>query len=86
MSSKSGLTSGAAPEVAPESRKATCLSLLMLNFCAQCDSSLLGGIPLPMSDKAVSMLAGESDCGLFGAGVSDCGSSCSSTRQVSGDQ
>ncbi len=56
VSSSSSLTSsGAAPEVAPESRKATCLSLLMLNFLAQCDSCLLGGIPLPIADRAVSM-------------------------------
>ena len=62
VSSRSGLTSsGAAPDVAPESRKATHLSLLMLNFCAQCNSGLLGGIPLPMADRAVSMLVGESD-------------------------
>ena len=87
VSSRSGLTSsGAAPDVAPESRKATCFSLLMLNCCARCNSSLLGGIPLPMADRAVSMLAGESDCGSFGAGVADCGFSCSLTRQVSGDQ
>ena len=48
-------SSGAAPDVAPESRKATRLSPLMLNFRAQCNSSLLGGIPLPMADRAVSM-------------------------------
>ena len=87
MSSRSSSTSsGAAPEVAPESRNATRLSLLILNFLAQCDSCLLGGIPLPIADRAVSMLAGEFCCGPFVVGESDFGSSCSSTRQVSGDQ
>ena len=87
VSSRSGLTSsGAAPEVAPESRNATCLSLLILNFRAQCNSCLLGGIPLPIAARAVLMLAGEFWCGPFVVGESDFGSSCSLTRQVSGDQ
>ena len=87
VSSSSGSTSsGAAPEVAPESRKATRLSLLILNFCAQYYSCLLGGIPFPIADRAVLMLAGEFCCGPFGVGESDCGSSCSLTRQVSRDQ
>ena len=87
VSSRSSSTSsGAAPEVAPESRNATRLILFILNFRDQCNSCLLGGIPLPIADKAVLMLAGAFCCGPFGVGESDFGSSCSSTRQVSGDQ
>ena len=72
----SSTSSGAAPEVAPKSRNATHLSLLILNFLAQCNSCLLGGIPLPIADRAVSMLAGEFCCGPFVVGKSDFGSSC----------
>ena len=87
VSSRSSSTSsGAAPEVAPKSRNANRLSLLILNFCAQCNSCLLGGIPLPIADRADSMLAGGFWCVAFVSGRSDFGSSCSSTRQVSGDQ
>ena len=87
VSSRSSLTSsGASPEVAPESRYASRLIFLILNFRAQCDSCLLGGIPLPIADRAVLMLSGEFCCSLFGTGESDCSSSCYSTRQVSGDQ
>ena len=74
---RSGSSSaGAAPEVAPKSRKANCLNFLLWSFFAQWAPTLLGGLPFPIPDKALSMLVGESGCG----------SSCSSTRQASGDQ
>ena len=57
VSIRSGLSSaGAAPEVAPESRKANRLSFLLCSFCAQCAATLLGGLPVPIADMALSML------------------------------
>ena len=81
VSARSGSSSaGAAPEVAPESRNANRLNCLLCSFFPQCVATLLGGLPFPIADRALSMLAGESDCD------SSCSSYCSSTRQVSGDQ
>ena len=47
---------GAAPEVAPKSRKVNLLSFLLCGFRAQCAATLLSGLPFPISDKALSML------------------------------
>ena len=77
VSSMSGLSSaGAAPEVAPESRKANRLDFLLCNFCAQCTATLLGGFLVMIADMALSLLVW----------LSVIGSSCSLTEQASGDQ
>ena len=73
-------SAGAALEVAPKSRKANLLNCLLCSFFAQCAATLLGGIPFPIANRALSMLARASACG------SSCSSSCSLTRQVSGNQ
>jgi hypothetical protein len=49
-------SAGAAPEVAPESRKANRLNFLLCNFCVQCTPTLLGGLPVMIADMALSML------------------------------
>ena len=57
VSTRSGSSSaGAAPEVAPKSRKVNRLNFLLCSFCAQCAATLLGGLPFPTADKALSML------------------------------
>ncbi len=77
MSSRSGASSsGAAPEVAPESRKAILLDFLFASFRAQCAATLLDGIPLAIANMAISTLVV----------LPDDDSSCSLTRQASGDQ
>jgi hypothetical protein len=54
---RSGMSSsGAAPDVAPESRKANRLSFLLCNFRAQCAATSLMGLPVPIADMALSML------------------------------
>jgi hypothetical protein len=55
-SRSSGSSSGAAPEVAPESKKANLLDFLFCRFCAQCAAILLGGFPVTISDMAFLML------------------------------
>jgi hypothetical protein len=78
VSARSGSSSdGAAPEVAPESRNANRFSFMLCSCFAQCAAILLSALSFPIADRALSMLAGGSDC---------CSSSCSLTRQVSGDQ
>ncbi len=77
VSSRSGASSsGAAPEVAPESRNANLYDFLLCNFCTQCVATLLDGIPFTITNMAISTLVVLSD-DVF---------SCSLTRQVSGDQ
>ncbi len=77
VSSRSGVSSsGAAPEVDPESRKANLLDFLFCSFCAQCTTTLLDGIPLAIANMAISTLVV----------LPDDDSSCSSTRQASGNQ
>ncbi len=57
VSTRSGLFSaGAAPEVAPKSRKANRLNFLLCNFRVQCAATLLGGLPVVIADMALSML------------------------------
>ncbi len=57
VSSRSGASSsGAAPEVAPESRKANLLDFLFCSFCAQCAAILLGEFPVTVADMAFLML------------------------------
>jgi hypothetical protein len=54
---RSGSSSaGAAPEVAPKSRKANHLNFLLCNFCAQCAATILGVFPVVIADMAFSML------------------------------
>ena len=51
VSSRSGSSSaGAAPEVAPESRKANRLDFLVCSFRAQCAATLLGGFSVVIVD------------------------------------
>ena len=77
VSSRFGASSsGAAPEVALESRKANLLDFLFCSFCAQCAATLLGGIPLAIAYMAISTLVV----------LPDDDSSCSLTRQASGDK
>ncbi len=57
VSSKSGWSSsGAAPKVAPESKKANLLDFLLCNFCTQCTATLLVGPPFAIADRALSAL------------------------------
>ena len=77
VSSRSGSSSaGAAPEVAPESRKANRLDFLVCSFRAQCAATLLGGFLVMIVDMALSLLVWLSVIGF----------SCSLTGQASGDQ
>ena len=77
VSSRSGSSSaGAAPEVAPESRKANRLDFLVCSFRAQCAATLLGGFSVVIVDMALSLLVWLSVIGY----------SFSSTGQASGDQ
>ena len=69
-------SSGAAPEVAPESRKVNLLDFLFCSFYAQCTTTLLDGIPLAIADMAIPTLVV----------LSDGESSFSSTGQARGDQ
>ncbi len=74
-SRSSASSSGAAPEVAPESRKVNLLDFLFCSFYAQCTTTLLDGIPLAIADMAIPTLVV----------LSDGESSCSSAGQASGD-
>ena len=57
VSIRSGSSSaGAAPEVAPESRKANPLNFLLCSFRVQCAATLLGGLSVTIADMAFSML------------------------------
>jgi len=57
VSMRSGSSSaGAAPEVAPESRKANRLNFLLCSFRAQCAATLLGGFTVTIADMAFSLL------------------------------
>ncbi len=57
VSIRSGSSSaGAAPEVAPESRKANRLNFLLCSFCAQCAATLLGGLTVTIAYMAFSLL------------------------------
>jgi hypothetical protein len=77
VSSRSGeSSSGDAPEVALESRKANLVDFLFCSFCAQCAATLLDGIPLAIADMAIPTLVV----------LSDGDSSCSLAGQASGDQ
>jgi hypothetical protein len=74
--SRSGASSyGAAPEVAPESRKANLLDFLFGSFCAQCAATLLDGIPLAIADMAIStlvvLLDDDSSCSVAGQASRD---------------
>jgi hypothetical protein len=69
-------SSRAAPDVAPKSKKAYWHDFMFANLHAQCAATLLVGWPSVLASMAISSLVGCS-CAC---------SSCSSTRQVSGDQ
>jgi hypothetical protein len=57
VSTRSGPSSaGAAPEVAPKSRKANLFNFLLCNFHAQCAATLFGGFPVVIADMSLSML------------------------------
>ncbi len=75
--SRSGASSSsAAPEVAPESRKGNLLDFLFCSFCAHCATTLLDRIHLAIANMAISTLVV----------LPDDDSSCSLTRQASGNQ
>ena len=77
VSTRSSSTSaGAAPEVAPESRKANRLDFLVCSFRAQCAATLLGEFLVVIVDMALSLLVWLSVIGY----------SFSSAGQASGDQ
>ncbi len=76
VSSRSGASSsGAAPEVALESRKANLFDFLSCSFHAQCAAILLDGIPLAIADMAILTLVvvsdGDSSCSLAGQASRD---------------
>jgi hypothetical protein len=75
LSRSGGSSSGAAPEVAPESRKANLLDFLFCSFCTQCAATLLDRIPLAVADMAILTLVvlsdGDSSCSLAGQASRD---------------
>jgi hypothetical protein len=57
VSSRSGsCSSGAAPVIAPESRKANLLDFLLCSFCAKCAATLFDGPLFTIADRALSTL------------------------------
>ena len=52
-------SSGAAPDVAPESKKAYRRNFLFANLCAQCVATLLVGWPSVLAHMAISLLDGS---------------------------